>query len=186
MEQYIIGSNRILHYTTKVNGIRCYIGVDHVIVFYFSNRIIHCSTQSVMSYVLKSKDYLSIPNDLSTSLWINDSFSSPLLPVGPLSFWPLTIHACRQHDVATWGQSADSSPWHPPRSRPLTHYKGGCLPGHRFACCLTAVRHKKPPGPVDTGIKRDNGGTDWEAPVENNTSCCLANHHICLTWMVYL
>lgn len=68
MEQYIIGSNRILHYTTKVNGIRCYIGVDHVIVFYFSNRIIHCSTQSVMSYVLKSKDYLSIPNDLSTSL----------------------------------------------------------------------------------------------------------------------
>lgn len=85
--------------------------------------------------------------------------------------WPLTIHACQQHDVATWDQSADSSPWHPLHSRPLTHYKRGCLPGQRFPCRLTAVPLKTPPGPVDMGIKRDNEGTCWEAPLENNTSC---------------
>lgn len=47
------------------------------------------------------------------------SILPPLQPPG-LLLWPLTIHACRQHDVATWGQSADSSPWHPPHSWPLT------------------------------------------------------------------
>ncbi|CAB1441400.1 unnamed protein product [Pleuronectes platessa] len=37
-----------------------------------------------------------------------------------------------------------------------------------------AVWHKKPPGPVDTGIKRHNEETDWEATsLERNTSCHL-------------
>lgn len=82
---------------------------------------------------------------------------------GPSLFMPVN---------STWGQSADSISRHPRHSRPLTYYKRGCLPGQRFPCCLTARRHKKPPGPVDTGIKKDNEGTDWEAPLENNTSCC--------------
>lgn len=112
-----------------------------------------------------SKDYLT-----SVHLYECMIHSSPCCQWA-LTPWPLTIHACQQHDVATWGQSADSNPWHPLHSWPLTHYKRGCLPGQRFPCCLTAVQLKKPPGPVDMGIKRDNKGTDWEATLENNTSC---------------
>lgn len=68
--------------------------------------------------------------------------SPPLCCQGALSRWPLTIHPCLRHDVATWGQSADSSSWHPPHSQPLTHYKRGYLPAQWFPCCLTAVQHK--------------------------------------------
>lgn len=114
------------------------------------------------SYVFKSKHCLS--QRTSVHLYEYMIHSPPLCCQWSLSQWPLSIHACHQHDVAKWGQSADSSPWHPPPSQPLTHYKRRCLLVQRFPCCLAAVRHKKPPGHVDTGIKRDNEGTDWEAP----------------------
>lgn len=65
---------------------------------------------------------------------------------------------------ATWGRSADSSPWHPLPSRPLTHYKRVFLPGQRFTLCVVAAQHEKPPGHVDMDIKTDNEWTDWEPP----------------------
>ncbi len=74
-----------------------------------------------MSYVFNSKDYLS----QMTSVHLSEQMinSPPLCCQWALSCMALTIHVCQQRDVATWSQNAESSPWHPPHSRPLTHDK---------------------------------------------------------------
>lgn len=72
-----------------------------------------------MSYVFNSKDHLS----QMTSVHLYEQMIHSLCCQWALSHRPLTIHVRRQRDVATWGQNAESSPWHPPHSQPLTHYK---------------------------------------------------------------
>lgn len=168
MEQDI-ANNTIMRNTAIGNRTKCYIRLDNVIRYSISGgyRIIHCSTQSTISSVFNSKDYLSVPDDLRPSVRINDSFSSSLLPVGPLSLAP--HYSCLS--TAWWSHMGPKCWLHLQTSSSLTTFD---LLQKRMSPWteISLLFDGQAPGPVDTGIKRDNEGTDWEAPLENNTSCC--------------
>lgn len=141
-----------------------------------------------MSCVFKSKHCLSMPDDLITSVWINDSFSSSLLPGGPLLLAPhyscLSTTWCSHMGPKCWLQLLTSSSL--TTFDPLQKRISPCTV---ISLLFDGCAAQKPPGPVDMGIKGNNEGTDWEADMENNISCgwmgILANHHICFIWTVH-
>lgn len=135
-----------------------------------------------MSYVFNSKDHLS----QMTSVHLYEQMIHSLCCQWALSHRPLTIHVRRQRDVATWGQNAESSPWHPPHSQPLTHYKEDVSLDRDFPAVWRPCGTKSCLALLTRALRGTMRGQTGRPPLENNTSWMgiLANHHICLTWMV--